>query len=434
MSNEHPDLPILHPSSRRRFGVRGSDRRPPERKTPAAAHAPDYDAAFERVLPRVRTLDRILGRERREAPALLAALEPHPQPRRLLMIGNSERYHSAGLCDLLLKEAWEARFDDPGRTLAFAELAVAVSDRLMAEGYGLGLVEDLRVRAWSHLGNARRIRSDLRGAEEAFEEAERRIARGHVSTSRVARLLDFRASLEIVRNRFDRAEAFLDRAMALYRSERQFHEYGRSLLNKAAVRGYVDDVEGEITLLRRALQLVDSIREPRAVTVAVFNLIDCLHQSGRNEEALTWLIRWRSHSEETADQGVLVRLRWLEGSITRELGRLHQAEKFLKEAQRGLAAQDLSYDTALVSLELAEVYLRQHRSAEVRDLVRDMLPIFRSRELHREAAAALIVFCQAAKQERLTLSLVTEVAEFLKRSREDPTLRFGGRAGYLSVR
>ena len=83
MSNEHPDLPILHSSNRRRFGVRGASRRPPGRKGPAASSL-DYDAAFERVLPRVRTLDRILGRERREAPALLAALEPHPQPRRLL--------------------------------------------------------------------------------------------------------------------------------------------------------------------------------------------------------------------------------------------------------------------------------------------------------------------------------------------------------------
>jgi hypothetical protein len=53
-----------------------------------------------------------------------------------------------------------------------------------------------------------------------------------------------------------------------------------------------------------------------------------------------------------------------------------------------------------------------------------MLPVFRSRDVPREALAALIVFQQAAEMEQLTLGLVEEVASYLKRARTDSSLRF----------
>jgi hypothetical protein len=57
-----------------------------------------------------------------------------------------------------------------------------------------------------------------------------------------------------------------------------------------------------------------------------------------------------------------------------------------------------------------------------------MLPIFRSLEVHREAMAALIVFQQAAEEERATLGLVEEIAAYLRRAARDPGLPFEPRA------
>ena len=57
-----------------------------------------------------------------------------------------------------------------------------------------------------------------------------------------------------------------------------------------------------------------------------------------------------------------------------------------------------------------------------------MLPVFRSREIHREALAALIVFQQAAEMEQLTLGLIEEVSTFLEQARDNPGLRFRGEA------
>jgi len=51
-------------------------------------------------------------------------------------------------------------------------------------------------------------------------------------------------------------------------------------------------------------------------------------------------------------------------------------------------------------------------------------PIFRSRDVHREAIAALIVFQRAAASEQATQALVEELAAYLRRAANQPGLPF----------
>ena len=60
----------------------------------------------------------------------------------------------------------------------------------------------------------------------------------------------------------------------------------------------------------------------------------------------------------------------------------------------------------------------------MRRLAEEMLPIFRSRDIHREAIAALIVLQQAVRMEKLSSGLLDEIRSFLRRARTDPKLRF----------
>jgi hypothetical protein len=53
----------------------------------------------------------------------------------------------------------------------------------------------------------------------------------------------------------------------------------------------------------------------------------------------------------------------------------------------------------------------------MRRLAEEMLPIFKSRDIHREALAALLVFQKAAEMERVTLGLIREVSSYLKETR-----------------
>jgi len=53
-----------------------------------------------------------------------------------------------------------------------------------------------------------------------------------------------------------------------------------------------------------------------------------------------------------------------------------------------------------------------------------MLAIFKSRDLHREAVAALIVFQQSVQMEKLSAKLLRDLGTYLRRARSDHRLHF----------
>ncbi|HEY0512500.1 MAG TPA: hypothetical protein VGH73_11380, partial [Thermoanaerobaculia bacterium] len=64
------------------------------------------------------------------------------------------------------------------------------------------------------------------------------------------------------------------------------------------------------------------------------------------------------------------------------------------------------------------------RMAELKRVAEEMVPIFSSRQIHREALAALAYWRQAVEAEQACANLVAGIASFLKRARHDPELRF----------
>ncbi|HET9225100.1 MAG TPA: hypothetical protein VFR31_00415, partial [Thermoanaerobaculia bacterium] len=77
-----------------------------------------------------------------------------------------------------------------------------------------------------------------------------------------------------------------------------------------------------------------------------------------------------------------------------------------------------------VSLELASLYAEQGRTEDLKRLAKEMLPIFSSLQIHREALAALAFLRQAIETEKASLEMVTSVAAYLRRARHNPELRF----------
>jgi len=72
-------------------------------------------------------------------------------------------------------------------------------------------------------------------------------------------------------------------------------------------------------------------------------------------------------------------------------------------------------DVALVSLDLASLLWEEGRTEELKELAGEMVVLFESREVHREALAALLLFQQACMEERLTGELIRQVAGQLRR-------------------
>lgn len=378
-----------------------------------------YDTAIDRVFAKVRQANSALRVEREGARALFEELTRYPFERQRLLVQNSTRFQSWGLCELFLTTSQEGRFTDPQEGVQLAEVAVAIAESLAPESYGAALLQDFKARAWAFFGNAKRVLTDFRAADHALQVAESHLARGTGDRLEKARLLDLKASLRNSQGRREEAIALLNRVIGIYQRSQQKHLLGRALLNKGHVFIGAGDFETAIALLRQGLALTDAEREAKLVLTAQHNLAYALNELGQPDEALALVNRARPHYLEFGDSVLLVRLRFLEGKIALGLDQLAEAEKTFREVRQALIERGMAYDAALASLDLAEICIREGRAAEVRRIAEEMVPIFQSRELHREAIAALIMFQKAVEAESVTVSLIHEVAGRLQKIRRE---------------
>lgn len=386
-----------------------------------------YDRVFDRVFAEASRREEEFTRERAKAPALLAQLERLPAGRRRLLIRNSRRFQGWALGQLLIARSLRLGYSDPAASRELAALATEVAQRIDHERLGPGLVHDLRAAAWAQLGNALRICADLRKSEEAFGIAEHFLARGSGDPLELAHFLELKGSLRRAQSRFDESIGLLEAAIALFREVDDQHREGLALISLGNVYVNAGEARKAVESMEAGLARVDIAQEPRLVLYARHNLAVLLSDCGRHLEAQALLTQVRRLHQQFGDAMNLVRLRWLEGKIAAGLGRFAEAEEALLAAQRAFVDRGLGYDAAMVSLDVAALYSRQGRTAEMKRLAAEMLPIFRAQDVHREAMAALLVFRQAVEAERVSAHLIEEVRAFLDHSREDPRRRFAPR-------
>lgn len=384
----------------------------------------EYDRVFERSWNVAMAWSGVLDRERSEAPLLLTELLEHSRERREILLRNSRRFHNWGLFELLTERSLTASLEDPRLGEELGLLALRIASCLDPCRYGAGSLEDLRARAWAHVGNARRIQSDLQGAERAFRRAWESLENGSGDLFEKAILLDLDASLRRAQRRFDTALGSLRRAVSIFLELGERHRAGRSLLNMSAVHHHSCRPERSLPVLREALELIDPAQEPRLLLVARHNLVDCLTGLGHFIEAQRAYREARPLYEIFPDARTENRRKWLKGRIARGLGQTGQAESLFLAAREGFLAEGIPYETALVALDLALLYAGQGRTAELKRLAAEMMPIFASRQIHREALAALAFFQKAVEAEKAGVETVTWVADYLRKAWHTPDLQF----------
>jgi tetratricopeptide (TPR) repeat protein len=396
--------------------------------TPAsgdAASTVDYGPAIERSERKYLEHARVIHLERAEAPSLLADLLAHPQEKRKLLLANSSRFQTWGLYELLLDRSWESRGASRSQSEELVSLAIHLAPHLDGSFYRRQAIEDLQARAWSYLANLRRIATDLDGAEEAFRIAYTHLKQGTRESFERAIFLDLKASLRGTQRRSEEAKKLLHRAINIFLNQGDEHRAGKSLLSLSHILNHTGKTEEAIAVLQQSLRLLDPAQDERLLLFAWHNLIDYLTNLGRFIEAQGLYRKARPlYRKYNMDCEFGTRRLWLKGRIARGLGQRPEAEALLLAARERFVSEKIPYDAALVSLELAILYAEQERTAELKQLAAEMLPIFTSWNIHREALAALMFLKQAVDAERLTIQAATSIADFLRRAADDPVLTF----------
>lgn len=367
---------------------------------------------------------RRLKHERQQLPHLAARLLACRREQQRSLLRTDPDLQCWSLGEHLLEECHKFVYIDISQAERLADLALTVAEELDPAIYGDELINDLKARSWGAVGEVLRILSDLRGADEAFAIAENFISDGTGDALEEAGLLELKAALWRDQRRTSEAHQILDQVIAIYRHYRDFHLVGRAFVQKGRVYGADNDLILAVRWLRQGLGLIDSTRERFLELAARHSLMLYLHECGQHQEA--WFLLKASRSEFLGHGGPLLSLRllWLEGKIQHALGFLAEAEADLLAARSGFIEQGIGFSAAVVSLDLAALYAGQQRAEEMRRLAEEMLVVFRSRDLHREAIGALIVFQQAVRMENLDADLLDQIRSYLRRARKDHKLRF----------
>jgi tetratricopeptide (TPR) repeat protein len=357
--------------------------------------------------------------EGRQAPELWARLAERPYAEQLREVEEDEDLHAWGLCQLLLQKSREATFSDPTRGVELANLALRVV-RHLSKAYDSNWVMELRARCFAYLGNARRVLGELRSAEDAFVKAEACLTRSTSGNVEVwAEIFDLKSSLRRAQRRLDEALSLADEALSTYRDLGDGHGVGKALLQQAKILEEMDDLSRAINLLKEAVDEIDRIKYPRLFFYARYNLLGCLVLAGLFGDAEQLLPEVKGLFGESAQPLDLVRLRWVEGNIDLGLGRLGPAEAAFREVQREFLERQMGFDAALVSLDLARLYAQEGCTEDLKRLAAELMPIFQSRDVSREAILALLMFQRACEEERLTVDLVRQFSAHLRRERRE---------------
>jgi tetratricopeptide (TPR) repeat protein len=368
----------------------GVSKKSPKR-SPRATPGGEYDGPVARAIGTAVRRARELKDERRRTASVFAGLVAGERRVSDLVPEDAALLRGVAVIDLLLEQSRRLRFHAPDEMVRLTELALLAVERLDRAQHGDLVIADLRARTWGELGNARRVSSDLDAAEDALRNATAWARRGTGDPLLAARIGDLYASLHSDQRRFSEAARILHLVQAAYRAVGDDHLAGRALISRGSVLGNAGQPREALAAICDGLGLVDLDREPELELLALHNMVFSLVETGEYRQARIVLGKIRPLYRRQGDDLNLLRLRWLEGKIDSGLGELGVAESHFEAVRQGFAERGQTYDEALVGLDLAMLWARQGRRAEVAKLAADLAEGFRAMRITRETLASLII-------------------------------------------
>lgn len=328
------------------------------------------------------------------------------------------------LFEALLKRSWDLRHDDPAQMVCLAQWATVVACSLKAPAYGAEQAADFSCRAWAELGNAYRVADDISSAERAMANATAYYRKGSRNDDLAARYLDLQASFYGHLRQFDMASEILEVVHTIHCRQGDDHLAGRALITRGLYAGYDNRPEEALRLTRAGMTLIDRERDPSLYFAAVQNVARALKNCGRLREARTVLWVNLQHQDTAGGRLNLLKLRWLEGEINVALGEFDRAERAFVVVREGFAEANLSYKAAIVSLDLAALWLLKGQVVEARTLACEAAEVFLGLGIHREALISVEILLNCFETERVTARLIQSVADYFRESERDKTKRF----------
>jgi tetratricopeptide (TPR) repeat protein len=306
---------------------------------------------------------------------------------------------------------------DPEEAVRLGRLGVLASEGLDVNSRGLAAMR---------MGQAlRRARGDYLGADTWFEKSRNLLEQQGADPLLLAKLLRLQGYSRFVQSRSEEALPLFGQAAEIYLAADDLEGVGKTLADQAAAMEEVEGSEAAIQCLMKACCYIDFEQNPRFALMIAQSLSLYHANLGNTDVAVSYLDVARQLLEEQGSAPAdALRMDWSAGRILAQAGRASESVTLFSRARDGFVGLGLAAEAGQISLDLALSLLALGRSSELKELAQEMLPIFRSRLLHREALAALEFFRTAVISETITAAQIHAVAEFLAELESNGKARF----------
>jgi tetratricopeptide (TPR) repeat protein len=330
--------------------------------------------------------------------------------------GAYRQFRSRALAELLIDECRATVRNAPADARSWAEL-VPVVLRWADGPDGPDWAPPLLALAEAHRANTLRVLGDLREAQRTFVALRRALADHPAGDPRIlAEITSLEASLYIEQHRFAEADEFLERAALGYRYAGDHHALGKILIKRANLRYSQGRPAEVLELLDQAADVLRKAPAPAdpVLTIAtVSGRVSALCDLGRHDDALILLRSHVDDFEASEDLHAGAVFRCLDGRIALGLGDYLRAEEAFSACRDALLTLGRNHDAALACLYLAETLHAAGRMADLRELVTQLVPLFRSRDLPAETLQTLQLLARAVATQHLDGSLLGKLRDKL---------------------
>jgi hypothetical protein len=301
-----------------------------------------------------------------------------------------------GLIERFLTRSKELRFSDPAGMVRAAERAQLLSvSCLPRRRYGRA-VNDLRALVGAELGNAYRVTDDLRSSENTFREAlfwlREGTGRAPRESARVAELL---AALRRDRRDFTEARGLLEGVETSYRNLGDAEGVKRVVVTQALICDDLGEPEKSIKILGQYMQLSPNMVDCSVIHVLALSLVNASYPATARS-----VIRRCERLYHDSGKLNKIRLLWLKGKIAFGLFEWQRAENVFNAARLAFQGETKVYESALVSLDLALLYVEKKQYEQAAVLCGEMVGSFGGLGVQREFLASLVLFQTSCAKRR----------------------------------
>jgi tetratricopeptide (TPR) repeat protein/transcriptional regulator with XRE-family HTH domain len=331
--------------------------------------------------------------------------------------------HLWSVAEWLCEESTRTAPRSRQRAAQLAEAALVVAE--LAPG-GKKFRQRLQGSCWGHIGHVRRLeagvnaRRALEESDSAFITCRNLLALGEggdpYKLIDVGKVLGMEAFLRRDQGRLEEAVRLLRQAMPL--ASKSLQPYLQ--VNYGRVLEYMGDSEGAIRILEEAAR-----EAPRNLLFHARNNV-CVNlcHLRRHDEAEAMLPEVKRLALETESQDNEIRVKWLSGRVDAGLGRTEEALGCFRSLKRHFSSKGEVYEVALVSIEIARLYLENGETQIVRGIAEELAILLEEGGIHRYAVEALKFFQEAALRETASVELAVCLITYLHRARMSPGVRF----------